>query len=114
MVKKTIKPLSEFDLALGLPLDLESKELIALCSPLTIDRSCPIQIKFDFLRLNIQIKKHHMSNGDSGCKVDKCPHLDRPHYSKGMCIKCYKKFGRTKLATKCEHTERSQYAKGQC
>ena len=42
MGKSQIKPLSDFDLALGLPLEAESKELIALSSPTNIDRECPV------------------------------------------------------------------------
>ena len=42
MVKTQIKPLSDMDLTLGLPIETDSKELIALNSPTNIDRDCPV------------------------------------------------------------------------
>mmetsp|Transcript_19567 Transcript_19567/g.35886 ORF Transcript_19567/g.35886 Transcript_19567/m.35886 type:complete len:128 (-) Transcript_19567:1372-1755(-) len=47
-------------------------------------------------------------------RVSACPHTDKKHYAKKMCINCYHKFGRTKLAWKCSHKQRLHYAKGKC
>lgn len=47
-------------------------------------------------------------------RVTGCPHTDKKHYAKKMCINCYHKFGRTKLAWKCSHKARLHYAKGKC
>lgn len=47
-------------------------------------------------------------------RVTACPHTDKKHYAKRMCINCYHKFGRTKLAWKCSHKSRLHYAKGKC
>ena len=46
--------------------------------------------------------------------ISKCPHTDRPYYSKGMCVNCYGVYGRTKQATQCPHPDRLMYAKGKC
>lgn len=47
-------------------------------------------------------------------RVTACPHSDKKHYAKKMCLNCYHKFGRTKLAWKCSHKQRLHYAKGKC
>ena len=31
-----------------------------------------------------------------------------------MCVRCYKKMGRTKMAWLCKHTDRTHYARGKC
>ena len=35
--------------------------------------------------------------------IDKCAHVDRPYYAKGMCNHCYHAYGRTSLASNCPH-----------
>lgn len=41
-----------------------------------------------------------------------CPHPWRKHHAKGLCKKCYEKFGRTKKPTNCEHE--IHFARGYC
>ena len=46
--------------------------------------------------------------------VDRCPHVNRKYYAKGMCNLCYLSFGRNTLATKCPHTDKMNYALNMC
>ena len=43
-----------------------------------------------------------------------CPHTDRRYYAKGMCVNCYHRRGRTKMAWNCPHTRKTHYSKGLC
>lgn len=52
-------------------------------------------------------------NRDSG-KVMHCPHVNRRHYAKRMCMSCYHRVGRTKKAWACKHTNKLHYSKGLC
>ena len=47
-------------------------------------------------------------------EVYRCPHTNRKHYAKNMCLNCYHKSGRTKLAWACEHKSKLHYSKGMC
>ena len=44
----------------------------------------------------------------------KCPHINEPHYAKGMCSNCYHSKGRSKKPWKCIHTNKTHYALGLC
>ena len=46
--------------------------------------------------------------------ITRCSHVDREHYAKGLCKKCYHQFGRKKTAEGCEHTDRPSYANKMC
>ena len=46
--------------------------------------------------------------------INRCPHLERKYYAKGMCNLCYLSFGRNSLATKCPHSNRMYYALQMC
>ena len=43
-----------------------------------------------------------------------CPHRQRKHYAKNMCMSCYHRGGRTKKAWSCPHNHRVHYSKGLC
>ena len=43
-----------------------------------------------------------------------CPHKDRKHYAKNLCINCYHRYGRSKRAWLCEHIDKPHYAHGKC
>ncbi len=47
-------------------------------------------------------------------KVTDCPHLLQRAYARGMCRRCYNKYGRTKLATGCPHKTRLMFCKKLC
>ena len=47
-------------------------------------------------------------------KVNKCAHPDKPYYAKSMCVNCYHRLGRTKMAWKCQHQNVIHYSKGLC
>jgi len=47
-------------------------------------------------------------------KVFKCPHKNKKHYAKNMCINCYHRRGRTKKAWDCPHKDKLHYSKGLC
>lgn len=59
-------------------------------------------------------------DSDGGMKLQsirickKCPHKERKHYAKNMCINCYHRRGRTKKAWACPHNDRLHYSKGLC
>ena len=44
----------------------------------------------------------------------KCPHINEPHYAKGMCSNCYHSKGRSKKPWNCSHINKSHYALGLC
>ena len=46
--------------------------------------------------------------------INKCPHVDKKFYAKGMCNHCYHHYGRPFTATKCIHKDRMSFAKGLC
>ena len=43
-----------------------------------------------------------------------CPHINEPHYAKGMCSNCYHSKGRSKKPWNCSHTNKTHYALGLC
>ena len=46
--------------------------------------------------------------------IDRCPHVDKPYYAKGMCNRCYHLFGRPNIS-QCVHAEpRMNFAKNLC
>ena len=47
-------------------------------------------------------------------KNTRCPHTERPFYSKGMCKHCYHLKGRSKPAYTCPHPTKPNYARGLC
>ena len=47
-------------------------------------------------------------------KIVNCSHTERPYYAKGMCVNCYHRKGRTKMAWTCPHRNRTHYSKGLC
>lgn len=54
------------------------------------------------------------NNNNTGVNGFKCPHVDRKHYAKNMCLNCYHKCGKSKMASKCIHTNKSHYSNGLC
>ena len=43
-----------------------------------------------------------------------CGHPNELEMARGMCRRCYAKFGRTKTAIKCGHPERKLFCRGWC
>lgn len=43
-----------------------------------------------------------------------CKHTTMKNYVRGLCITCYRAYGKVKRATKCKHTERMHYAREVC
>lgn len=54
------------------------------------------------------------SSGGSKRVIRDCPHTDKKYYAKGMCVNCYHRQGRTKMAWACPHTRKTHYSKGLC
>ena len=46
--------------------------------------------------------------------ITNCKHVTLKHFAKGMCNRCYHRFGREAMADNCPHTDRKKYAKGKC
>lgn len=65
----------------------------------------PAKVSADNLPADGQRKKR---------EVFKCPHQDKKHYAKNMCINCYHRRGRTKKAWDCPHSDKLHYSKGLC
>lgn len=51
---------------------------------------------------------------EEGNVINRCPHVSRKYYAKGMCNLCYLSFGRSSLSTKCAHPTRMNYALKMC
>jgi phosphorylcholine metabolism protein LicD len=51
---------------------------------------------------------------ESSSRNTSCPHGNRRHYAKKMCMSCYHRNGRTKKAWACPHTNKLHYSKGMC
>ena len=60
----------------------------------------------------IQLK--HIVKPNTTMVINKCSHIYREYYAKGLCKKCYHQFGRSKLATACPHKNKPSQAMNMC
>ena len=70
------------------------------------------------LKQEIGEKKFYTKSTESKTEenylINRCPHLSRKYYAKGMCNLCYLSFGRVSLSTACAHPTRMNYALNMC
>ena len=71
-------------------------------------------IRSDHATINSNKSDHNNHSKISNSRITRCPHTDQRHYAKNMCVRCYKKMGRTKAAWLCKHHDRPHYARGKC
>ena len=62
----------------------------------------------------VSVRLATRSGGYKKRTISKCTHQDQPYYAKGMCVNCYHRAGRTKMAWKCDHPHKMHYSKGLC
>jgi hypothetical protein len=91
--------------------------MFSLLNPTTQGASWPLSLQLpplNFLPTSFYVPVPLKAQPAKVSRVTACPHTDKKHYAKKMCINCYHKCGRTKLAWKCSHKQRLHYAKGKC
>ena len=79
--------------------------------------SCYLQ-KYMNLKAEIGEKRFYTQSKEvkqeEGNIINRCPHVSRKYYAKGMCNLCYLSFGRSSLSTSCAHPTRMNYALKMC